>query len=86
MSLLPKAMPISARSLSNEDIISVNLFFWWLVISFSFCSSESMEAKELWCWMMTLKHISKTTTLLAPCVASCNALCVLTPVDHIFPC
>ena len=48
MSLLPTAMPISARSLSREDIISVTLFFWWLVISFSFCSSESMEARMLW--------------------------------------
>lgn len=36
MSLLPTAMPISARSLSNDDIISVTLFFWWLVISFNF--------------------------------------------------
>lgn len=49
MSLLPTAMPISARSFSKEDIISVTLFFWWLVISFSFCSSESMVVKQL-CW------------------------------------
>lgn len=27
MSLLPTAMPISARSLSSDDIISVTLFF-----------------------------------------------------------
>ena len=47
MSLLPMAVPISARSLSSEDIISVTLFLWRLVISFSFCSSESMEASEL---------------------------------------
>lgn len=43
MSLLPTAMPISARSLSSEDIISVTLFLWWLDISFSFWSSESRE-------------------------------------------
>lgn len=47
MSLLPTAMPISARSLSSDDIISVTLFFWWLVISFSFCSSESIDARTL---------------------------------------
>lgn len=52
-SLLPTAMPISTRSLSNDDIISVTLFFWWLVISFSFWSSESMEAKEVWWWRRT---------------------------------
>lgn len=43
ISLLPMAMPISARSLSSEDIISVTLFLWWLDISFSFWSSESRD-------------------------------------------
>ena len=48
ISLVPMALPISARSLRSDDIISVTLFFWWLVISFSFWSSVSMEARELW--------------------------------------
>lgn len=63
MSLLPTAMLISARSLSNDDIISVTLFFWWLVISFNFCSSESMDAKELW-WRGTqqVRPVYKWTT------------------------
>ena len=47
-SLLPTAMPISARSLSSDDIISVTLFFWWLDISFSFWSSESSDVRTDW--------------------------------------
>lgn len=68
MSLLPTAMPISARSLSNDDIISVTLFFWWLVISFNFWSSESMEAKELWWWTIThiTKHLGLVLAFLLP--------------------
>jgi len=41
-------MPISARSLSSEDIISVTLFFWWLDIYFSFWSSESSDDRMDW--------------------------------------
>lgn len=48
MSLLPTAIPISAKSLSRDDIISVILFFWWLDISFSFCSSESRDDRTDW--------------------------------------